>query len=555
MLDDSLLRFGATTALVGSTVGSLELLLSYRAKGSIAVLVLAVLTFSSCLVVHLYLSQARTQMVVHSVSAASASAVTIQGAEDANDSADDHFTQEMLQIFGHVLPKLAFALETAGGLLLYAALCFILDPGVVAFRLRAILRRRLERRLKRERMGPFWTRERLLALVLAILILGLLAKPAFSATTGDPALLRQGYILDLSTSRTASEIDDDVKFIGNALTQAPLGSRIIVAGVTEDGFSQPKILLDARINPTAGFMGHNVSRAHAELLAAWRRTAASLQPRYPATDIAGTLIYVARLLGVSSNRPGLLVVLSDGRQTRGVDLEKTTSSPSDLIRQARYKGLLADLTGARMAIIGVSTHGRSQCYFQFLRTFWTAFAEATHANLTVWSIDRDLTLVTSAKPTNDSRDGVFCEAAGADTQAISSPAPGPARTPVAPVAAPRLAIVSPAHGSIVEREFNVEFTGAKRGNRYRAIVHPLGPGSDTFWSNDWGEFREGATGVAPAIVGREGRDCGVKYELRIFENPKGAEQSGPLPSWPQSDDSSIATLVIRGRDCPMAGVR
>jgi len=114
-----------------------------------------------------------------------------------------------------------------------------------------------------------------------------------------------------------------------------------------------------------------------------------------------------------------------------------------------------------------------------------------------------------------------------------------------------LAIVSPAQRALVGQALSIEFTGAMPGNHYRAVVHPLGPGGDSFWQMEEAEVRPGATAIAPAVIGRPGLiDCGIAYDVRVFENPRSPARAGPLPAWPPTDGSSIAVTVIRGADCP-----
>ena len=109
ILGNLVLRVVAAAALVGATVGSLELILAVQNKGSPLVLTLAITTFASCLVVHLFLSQARARMIAESVGSQSTAPVTIDGApgEQVNPANRDSFSEDMLKILYQAVPMLS----------------------------------------------------------------------------------------------------------------------------------------------------------------------------------------------------------------------------------------------------------------------------------------------------------------------------------------------------------------------------------------------------------------------------------------------------------------
>ena len=89
--------------------GSLELILSVREKGSQLILALGIMTFASCLVVHVFLSQARARMIAEAVGSQAAAVVTIDGVpgEKSNPSNQGSFSEDMLHML-HILNKAVF---------------------------------------------------------------------------------------------------------------------------------------------------------------------------------------------------------------------------------------------------------------------------------------------------------------------------------------------------------------------------------------------------------------------------------------------------------------
>jgi hypothetical protein len=130
----------------------------------------------------------------------------------------------------------------------------------------------------------------------------------------------------------------------------------------------------------------------------------------------------------------------------------------------------------------------------------------------------------------------------------------PRQDPTTPRYGPGLKIISLRNGAIVPQQIEIEVAGAKPEMELRAVVHPIGRGDQSYWIQDAGDVRAGATALAPAVIGREGsQDCGVRYQIRVFQVPAGTLTTGPAARWPHSDTSSLGVTVIRGSDCEGGG--
>jgi hypothetical protein len=539
ILGNLVLRVVAAAALVGATVGSLELILAVQKKGSPLVLTLAITTFASCLVVHLFLSQARARMIAESVGSQSTAPVTIDGApgEQVNPANRDSFSEDMLKILYQAVPMLSFALETAGGLILHSLLCIFFAPGAIAIRLERKLHRRLRWLLRRVERGPWWTRERILACLIPILAIALLlalAHPAFPAAIAGTEIDRFGFAIDLSLSRSAEDVNQDIASIGTALGQVPLNARIAVVGVTQDAFASPCVLLEARVAGDAGFMSRNLSRARLSLVEAWRKKSATLAPTYHGSDIAGSIIRLSRMLEITVEHPGLIVVLSDARQTKGVNVERLVQVPGEAVRLARENGLTANLGGSSIAMAGITTTGKSQCYFETLRSFWVSYNQLTHSKLVAFRIGRGpevLSAYRMAPLVNAGGESANC--AAADPAVLVRPA-----TAQSVVAAIQLA--SPANHSMVHYEEQIEGLVRDPAARVVLIVRPKA--GMQFWCAERVHVDPSGHFTGTAFFGRSpGLDAGASFQVAAIANTSACSAPGDvLSDWPEG----VRSLVV-----------
>jgi hypothetical protein len=538
MLPNDWLRMAATLALVGTTVGSMEVALSHSVKGSVLVLVLAVVVVSACMVVHYQLGQARAAMIVASLG----SGPLIEGME-APVSPQDAFLSRMQVILAKTVPMLAFALELGSGLLLAQILAAFCNPQAVLIRRREKLRLKILRILRREELGPFWTRERLLALAVLGGVVGffLFAPAAYPATVPHDCGTRVGILIDLTLSRSPQALAADIRQADQALSETPLGACVLVAGITDDGFGASLALLETRLTRDPGWMNGNLNRAHALLHEAWKQKSAALAPRYQTSDIIGAIVHSVRQLGITAETPGDILVLTDARQSHGVNIGNIVKLPGDAVQQAKQHGLVADLSGARIAIAGLTTDNRSICYFDTLKGFWVAWARASGASLVNFSISR----VTSAHEMFSGQPLTYtgmgaCPAA--DTQPVAT------TRPVPPLEGPHLIadvrISSPLNRVVVGHEELVEGWVRDASSRVVLVVRPKT--GQEYWCAEAVSIDSSGHFSGTVYFGRSpALDGGVVFQLRAIAGTSACQNPGDkLNGWPQGQQS-IAVEVTR----------
>jgi hypothetical protein len=171
-----------------------------------------------------------------------------------------------------------------------------------------------------------------------------------------------------------SDFEKNVDGVTMVLARAVAGTRVSVIGITDHSFTQPYILLSARVPEDPGYFGERLNAARSRLIAAWKQRAAKLSPSFPHTDILGALRLASQLFAQEAGaEKKSLVIFSDMRQsTTELDLESLRIVPP-FQSLARRCDPLPDLSGVLVDIAGVDGSGKSQVFWESLEAFWKGY--------------------------------------------------------------------------------------------------------------------------------------------------------------------------------------
>jgi len=199
-----------------------------------------------------------------------------------------------------------------------------------------------------------------------------------------------------------SEYEKDVKGICTAIAHAPAGSRITVLGITDQSFSRPDILFDAKIPINKGplLFQNRIAIAKAHLVSQFKSVSKVNKPRFPRTDIFGALVLASDLLRETSGGRKVLIIFSDMRNSSsGIDLEQPPIVPArEELKHVEQQVLVAPLSGVNVYVLGVDAEGKSVAYWQSLRNFWVEYFRKTGAVLGAYSALRNIPESLSPQP-------------------------------------------------------------------------------------------------------------------------------------------------------------
>jgi len=205
--------------------------------------------------------------------------------------------------------------------------------------------------------------------------------------------------LDLSATSRAKGYDGstaDVENIESAariIATVPAGSRITVAGISDESFSRPFILLTGLVPNDSGKLREydQIAAARNRLAASVRRIGGSIEPRFQTTDLLGFLMFAGMAFESAPHMRRVLVIHSDMRQSaRPLDIEHVpVISAEGALRTVEEGHLIPDLSGVEVFVYGVHAVGKDIRYWQSLREFWAAYFLRCHATLRSFSMMRD----------------------------------------------------------------------------------------------------------------------------------------------------------------------
>jgi hypothetical protein len=206
-----------------------------------------------------------------------------------------------------------------------------------------------------------------------------------------------------------SDFQKNVEGVSRVLAQIPAGARISIIGITDHSFAEPYILMQARVPDDSGYFGERLKAARGQIVGAWQKRAAHLNPDFKQTDIFGALALASQLFAQS---PGAerkeLVIFSDMRESMpGFDFEHEQLLPLFSAMAGRC-GQMPALTRVQVSVAGVDGAGKSMSYWQSLKRFWAEYFVNTGAALRDFTNLRDISLA-SASADTASRVGLLDE--------------------------------------------------------------------------------------------------------------------------------------------------
>lgn len=205
--------------------------------------------------------------------------------------------------------------------------------------------------------------------------------------------------LDYSATSKATSYDGSAAYMKNIQAAAriieslPAGSRVTVAGISDQSFSRPLTLLTGEIPNSPGRLSEfdQIAATRNRLVTRLLRTTSSIKPDYQATDILGCLMAAGIAFGNTPHMHHVLVIHSDMRQSATpLNIENDSTVPVvAALRTVAREQLFADLSGVDVFIYGVHAAGKDVRYWRSLREFWAAYFERCHANLHDFSPTRE----------------------------------------------------------------------------------------------------------------------------------------------------------------------
>lgn len=202
-------------------------------------------------------------------------------------------------------------------------------------------------------------------------------------------------LLDLSGSSAAkdrsdrgTEFEKNINTALNIIREQKKSGRVFVAGITDESFSNPMVILNRRL-PEPGLFGEKLEFEKKRAAKEFQTASKHLKPVSAATDIFGALALAGDLFGQSC-QDKRLYILSDMRHAaRGIDIENVSLIPLGTVSKAFQRGMVPRLDGVKVFVTGVHTIGKDERYMESLKRFWQAYFKKAGADFQTFSNTRE----------------------------------------------------------------------------------------------------------------------------------------------------------------------
>lgn len=240
--------------------------------------------------------------------------------------------------------------------------------------------------------GPVSKENPLLSPVAMIIISLLLLFVIVAVARGEERVNESVIVLfDLSGSAQEKDYLNQTEFQKNVLCveeiikQVESGTHLRIVGITDKSFDKPYVILDSKLSKEKGYFSEKLAKEKLAVLNKWKQV--KLEPKTKSTDIFGAMILSSILFG-DECRNKKLIILSDLRNSTGINMEALPQIESGLMQEVEKMGIVADLRNVEVWALGVSTTKKTYQYWNSLKAFWTNYFEISGANLISYSVER-----------------------------------------------------------------------------------------------------------------------------------------------------------------------
>jgi hypothetical protein len=191
------------------------------------------------------------------------------------------------------------------------------------------------------------------------------------------------------TGSTERDRRENIKAILKIMDSLKPGDSIDVMLISEKTFNDPEYLLNAKMPSKTGYFKEHALRAKRSLIREFRAKAEKLSESRCATSIIDGVYLFTELVKESQAERKVLVLLSDMIQTaQNINSDTLSKKGKSIISELKADGLIPDMKGIDVYVMGASTYGMNLTQWTSLKRFWVKYFSAAEANLKSYSIGR-----------------------------------------------------------------------------------------------------------------------------------------------------------------------
>jgi len=165
---------------------------------------------------------------------------------------------------------------------------------------------------------------------------------------------------------------------------------VSIIGITENSFARPLILLQGTLPADDHPLQPRYLSARDNLLTAWQTRSAQIEFGGKVTDVFGAIAFASLQLERKSGDKWLIVQSDLRNSTPVLDIEHVEEIDCEKSLEClKRAGLIPNLRGVKVVILGMHTTGKTQRYYQSLQKFVLKYFELTGAQVVTMQPDFD----------------------------------------------------------------------------------------------------------------------------------------------------------------------
>lgn len=235
-----------------------------------------------------------------------------------------------------------------------------------------------------------------LMVAVLVIILGvcigaiLLAEDAFGGVLRSSKKQCTYYLVGYDvTGSTQHDQQENQRAIIKIISSLQPCDEFQLMNITQDTFSAPEYMIHHRMPSKAGYFEEEIRRHRLRLIREFRSKAEKICKKRPATSLIEGLYMFSHLLHERQGMRKRLIVLSDMLQfSKEITPARIASRGDRVLEQLRADGLVPDMSGIEIYVMGASTAGIDARTWTGVKRFWVRYFKEAGAYLKSYSIQR-----------------------------------------------------------------------------------------------------------------------------------------------------------------------
>jgi hypothetical protein len=191
------------------------------------------------------------------------------------------------------------------------------------------------------------------------------------------------------TGSTEHDQQENQRAIIKIITSLQPCDEFQLVNITQATFSDPEYMIHHKMPSKEGYFKEEIRKHRVRLVSEFRAMCERIPKERPATSIIEGLYMFSHLLIERPDMSKKLILISDMKQfAKDIGPAKIAAQGDKILSGLKVDGLIPDMTGIEVYVMGASTAGLDAKTWSGLKKFWASYFKTAGATLKCYSIQR-----------------------------------------------------------------------------------------------------------------------------------------------------------------------